>query len=45
MDEVFKGATAEVDLSGFTGPPEERVRAGERLRLSMPGLQVFQLGS
>ncbi|HYO93707.1 MAG TPA: MbnP family protein [Polyangiaceae bacterium] len=45
MDEAFKGATAEVDLSGFTGPNEENVRVGERLRLSMPGLQLFQLGS
>jgi hypothetical protein len=44
MDEVFEGALADVDLTGFVGPPgdvgEEVVR-GERLRRSLPVLTVF----
>jgi hypothetical protein len=41
MDEVFKGALADIDLSDFVGPPGEEVQLGERLRRSMPMLRVF----
>jgi hypothetical protein len=43
MDEVFKGALADIDLTGFLGSPEEEVRRGERLRRSMPQLKAFRL--
>ncbi|KYF57465.1 hypothetical protein BE04_02020, partial [Sorangium cellulosum] len=44
MDEVFEGATADVDLTGFMGPPGpvgDELLAGERLRRSLPDLTVF----
>jgi hypothetical protein len=41
LDEVFKGALTDVDLSGFIGPPGEEVVLGERFRRSMPMLHVF----
>ncbi len=41
VDEIFKGALADVDLTGFTGPPGEEVLLGERLRQSAPNLDVF----
>ncbi len=41
MDQVFKGATTEVDLTGFIGLPGVEVIAGERLRRNAPGLQLF----
>lgn len=44
MEEVFDGAMANVDLTGFFGPPGEEVVAGERLRRSMPELNIFTFG-
>jgi hypothetical protein len=41
MDQVFKGALADIDLTGFMGPPGEEVLKGERLRRSLGGLTVF----
>jgi hypothetical protein len=41
LDDVFKGALMDVDLSGFIGPPGEEVVLGERLRRSMTGLHLF----
>jgi hypothetical protein len=41
MDEIFEGALADVDLTGFSGPPGEEVLRGERLRQSVPNLNVF----
>ncbi|WP_437611545.1 MbnP family protein [Sorangium sp. So ce834] len=44
MDEVFEGATADVDLTGYIGPPGpvgDELLAGERLRRSLPALTVF----
>jgi hypothetical protein len=43
MDEIFEGALADVDLTGFSGPPGEEVLSGERLRRSVPNLDVFSL--
>jgi len=43
LDDVFKGAEADVDLTGFAGPPGEEVVLGERLRRSMAGLHLFAL--
>jgi hypothetical protein len=44
MEEIFEGALADVDLTGFVGPPgdvgEEIIR-GEQLRRSLPSLTVF----
>jgi hypothetical protein len=47
MDDVFKGAATEVDLTGFVAPPGpvgEEITAGERLRRSLPALNVFVFG-
>jgi hypothetical protein len=44
MDEFFEGALADVDLTGFAGPPGEEVLRGERLRRSVPDLTIFSLG-
>lgn len=44
LDEIFKGALSDVDLTGFVGPPGEEVLLGERLRRSMPTLRVFSFG-
>jgi hypothetical protein len=47
MDEVFKGAVTEVDLTGFVAPPGpvgDEIVAGERLRRSLPTLNVFVFG-
>ncbi|WP_437999617.1 MbnP family protein [Sorangium sp. So ce185] len=47
MDEVFAGATADVDLTGYMGPPGpvgDELLAGERLRRSLPDLTVFAFG-
>jgi hypothetical protein len=41
MEQVFAGALADVDLTGFMGPPGEEVLKGERLRRSLGGLTVF----
>jgi hypothetical protein len=44
LDEIFEGALADVDLTGFVAPPGpvgEEVLLGERLRRSMPELAVF----
>jgi hypothetical protein len=41
MDELFKGAAMDVDLTGFTGQPSPEVLAGERLRRSVSGLEIF----
>jgi hypothetical protein len=41
LDDVFKGALMDVDLSGFVGPPGEEVVLGERLRRNMAGLHLF----
>jgi len=41
LDELFKGALSDVDLTGFAGPPGGEVLSGERLRRSLPTLQVF----
>ncbi|KYF82202.1 hypothetical protein BE11_13830 [Sorangium cellulosum] len=44
MDEVFGGATADVDLTGFVSPPGpvgDELLAGERLRRGLPDLTVF----
>jgi hypothetical protein len=41
MEEVFEGALADVDLTGFVGPPGEEVVNGERLRRSLSELTVF----
>jgi hypothetical protein len=41
MDQIFKGATTEVDTTGFPLPPEGHLLAGERLRRNAPGLQLF----
>ena len=43
MEQVFEGAVADVDLTDFVGPPDEKVRLGEALRRSLPGLTVFSL--
>ena len=44
MNELFKGATADIDVSdvavGFLSTPESV--AGERLRRGLPGLPLFQ---
>jgi hypothetical protein len=45
LDEIFKGAQSDVDLTGFFGPPGEEVVLGERLRRSMSMLRVFSFGS
>lgn len=46
MDEIFKGATADIDVSdvtvGFLNTPESE--AGERLRRELPQLHAFVLG-
>jgi hypothetical protein len=44
MEEIFKGAFADVDLTGFVPPhadPGEEIIRGERLRRSLPSLTVF----
>jgi hypothetical protein len=44
MDEIFKGALANVDLTGFEAPHAdvgEEILRGERLRRSLPTLNVF----
>jgi hypothetical protein len=41
MEKIFQGALADVDLTGFEGPPGEEVLKGERLRRSLGGLTVF----
>lgn len=45
LDDVFKGALTDVDLTGFDGPPApgEEVVLGERLRRNISGLQLFSL--
>jgi hypothetical protein len=43
LDDVFKGALTDVDLTGFDGPPGEEVVLGERLRRNIAGLQLFSL--
>ncbi|MEO6601705.1 MAG: MbnP family protein [Polyangiaceae bacterium] len=47
MDEVFRGATSDVDLSDLSPlvPPSPEVLAGERLRRELPTLQAFVFGS
>ncbi|WP_437746655.1 MbnP family protein [Sorangium sp. So ce1504] len=47
MDEVFGGATADVDMTGFVPPPGpvgDELLAGERLRRGLPDLTVFTFG-
>jgi len=46
VDEIFKGATADVDVSGSPLPPSPQgeIESGERLRRSAPGLHVFSFG-
>ncbi|WP_437718157.1 MbnP family protein [Sorangium sp. So ce448] len=47
MDEVFAGATADIDLTGFVAPPGpvgDELLAGERLRRGLPDLTVFAFG-
>ena len=47
MDEVFGGATADVDMTGFVPPPGpvgDELLAGERLRRGLPDLTVFAFG-
>ena len=41
MEEIFEGALADVDLTGYVGSPEEEVIKGERLRRSLGELTVF----
>jgi hypothetical protein len=41
LDEIFKGALADIDITDFAGPPGEEVILGERLRRSVPALTVF----
>jgi hypothetical protein len=41
MDQIFVAANTPVDLTGAPLPPGEEVEAGERLRRSAPGLQLF----
>ena len=42
MDQIFKGAATDVDLSDFPVPSAgEEMRAGERLRRTGAGLPLF----
>ena len=41
IDEIFKGATVPVDISGAPLPPETAVDPGENLRRSATGLHIF----
>jgi hypothetical protein len=44
MEEIFEGALANVDLTGFVPPhadPGEEIIRGEQLRRSLPSLMVF----
>jgi hypothetical protein len=41
MEDVFEGALADVDLTGYTGAPGEEMLKGERLRRSLSSLTVF----
>jgi hypothetical protein len=41
MEKIFEGALANVDLTGFEGPPGDEVLKGERLRRSLGALTVF----
>lgn len=41
LDEVFKGALKEADLTGFMGPPGAEVVLGEHLRRNMADLHPF----
>jgi hypothetical protein len=42
MDEIFRGAAMDVDLSDFPLPPGgDEVALGERLRRTTPGLNIF----
>jgi hypothetical protein len=46
VDEIFKGATADIDVSDFPLPPSPQgeIESGERLRRSAPGLHLFSFG-
>ncbi|WP_193790786.1 MbnP family protein [Sorangium cellulosum] len=47
LDEVFAGATADIDLTGYVPPPGpvgDELYAGERLRRGLPDLTVFSFG-
>jgi hypothetical protein len=45
MDQIFKGATSDVDLTGFPfGSAGDEVGAGERLRRTGAGLPLFVFG-
>jgi hypothetical protein len=44
MDEIFQGASSNVDVSGMPGlSPAADSIAGERLRRRLPDLHVFEL--
>lgn len=43
MNEVYKGALTETDLTNFDGFMEPGVLSGERLRRALPNLSVFTL--
>ena len=45
VDEMLKGASTRVDLTGFSGPPGQEVNDGEQLRQSAPRLMLFDLAS
>jgi len=44
MDQVFKGATTDVDLTAFPFASQPDVAAGERLRRSGPDLPLMVFG-